>query len=263
VKLKSTLAPPSCLSTCNPAYPLQASDVKSGHCYIDRHCYAHGTSSPYSGFECTRCDAAVGPLQWSSPDTSKACFINGACVSSGAHAQVSSGRSYVDDPCLHCDPSVTSSDYSPVTGCKLPSTFRAGCYADSGSEVISLAAMMAENDTNHMTIASMQTGNAQLISEVALFSKQKTILETQLDSAISAGEAKSTATTSCEGMSNDLAIALIAVVSAMFVTTSAILGFLVFKERKGNPLFGPAPGVAVGMPVDGPTFGNPAEKGDV
>lgn len=260
VKLKSTLTPPSCLTTCNSAYPLQASDVKSGHCYIDRHCYADGTSSPYSGFECTHCNAAVDPLQWSSPDTSAACFINGACVASGAHAQVRSGRSYVDDPCLHCDPSITGNEYSPVAGCKLPSTFQAGCYTDSGSKVMSLAAMMAENDTNHVTIASMQTSSRQLISEVASLSKQKTVLETQLDSAILDAESKSTAKTSCEGMGNDLAIALIVVVSAMLVTTSAILGILVFKEKKGNPMFGPGTGMAVGMPVGGSTFGNPAEK---
>merc|ERR1712066_314530 len=119
VKLKSTLATPSCLTACNIAYPLQASDVKSGHCYIDRHCYADGTSSPYSGSECRKGNAAADPLQWSSPDTSAACFISGACVKSGAHAKVRSGRSYVDDPCLHCDPSSSSSAYSSVPGCEL------------------------------------------------------------------------------------------------------------------------------------------------
>jgi hypothetical protein len=100
VKLKSTLTLPSCLTTCNAAFPLQASDVKSGHCYIDRHCYTDGTSSPYSGFECTKCDSAVNPIGWSSPDTRDACVIKGACIKKGAHAKVPKGRSMVDDPCL-------------------------------------------------------------------------------------------------------------------------------------------------------------------
>jgi hypothetical protein len=243
VKLKSTLTPPACLETCNPAYPLQASDVKSGHCYIDRHCYADGTSAPYSGAECTRCDAATDPLQWSAPDTSAACFIGGACVASGAHAQVRSGRSYVDDPCLHCDPSVNGSAYSSVAGCELPSTFHAGCYTETGSEVMSLAAMTAENETNHMTIASMQTANAQLSSEVDSLNTQITVLQTKLDSAVAEAEEKDSAAASdaaCSGIGEDLAIAIIVVVSAMFLITSTTLAFIICKERRGHPVFGPA-----------------------
>eukprot|EP00931_Biecheleriopsis_adriatica_P018954 TRINITY_DN13071_c0_g1_i1.p1 TRINITY_DN13071_c0_g1~~TRINITY_DN13071_c0_g1_i1.p1 ORF type:complete len:779 (-),score=116.57 TRINITY_DN13071_c0_g1_i1:73-2409(-) len=265
VKLKSTLTVPSCLTTCNVAFPLQASDVKSGHCYIDRHCYADGTSSPYSGSECTRCDSAVDPLNWSPPDTSAACFINDACVASGAHAQVRAGRSYVDDPCLHCDPSIDSSAYSPVSGCELPSTFRAGCYTDSGSEVMSLAAMMAENETNHMLIASMQASNGQLGSEVESLKTQVTVLQTKLDDSVTfqQTESSSTAETSCGSVGDDVAIALLVIVSVMLVITIAILVFLILKERRGVPVFRPA-GWAMGTPVESiggaSTYGSSAAK---
>jgi len=249
VKLKSSLTQPSCLTTCNSAYPLQASDVKSGHCYIDRDCYADGTSSPYGGSECTRCDAAVSPLQWSSPDTSAACFINGACVASGTHAQVRSGRSYVDDKYLHCDPSISSSAYSPVAGCELPSIFRAGCYTDSGSEVTSLAAMMGENQTNYRTIASMQTRNSALRSEVDTLNRQKIILQAELNSS--------------SGIGDELAIPLIIVMSVMLVITSVTLTILVCKEKRGYPVFAPAALTATGTPfegnatTEGTAYGNP------
>jgi hypothetical protein len=178
VKLTSTLTTPSCLSTCDSAYPLQESDVKSGYCYIDRHCYADGTSSPHSGSECTKCDAAVNPLEWGPPDTSSACFINGACVASGAFAQIPSGRSYKGDPCNSCDPSIDTTAYSAVPGCELPSTFQAGVYKESGSLIMSLAAMMAVNETNHETIASMRTQSTDLSAELVTVKQRSTILQT-------------------------------------------------------------------------------------
>jgi len=312
-KLKSTFTPPSCLIDCNTAFPLQASDVKSGHCYIDRHCYADGTASPYSGSECTKCDAAVDPLQWSPPDTSAACFINGACVASGGHAPSPIWAFNGRDPCLRCDPSISTSDYSPVAGCELPSTFRAGCYTDSGSEVISLAAMRAENETNHMTIASMQTRNTALSSEVDSLNTQKTVLQTELNSATANVDSMQTrntqlksdvdslnrqtavlqtelnsatasvaslqtdlnsATASVEsftvseatlradlatckdedsdGISDALAIALIIIVSAMFLIVSLTLVVIICKERKGYPVFAPV----AGTPVGNATYGS-------
>jgi len=240
VKLKSTLEVPSCLTTCNSAFPLQASDVKSGHCYIDRHCYADGDSSPYGGLECTRCDASVDPLQWSSPDTSDACFIDGMCVASGAHAQVrsASGRSWVDDPCLHCDPSISETEYSPVAGCELPELFQSGCYEQSGSWVMSLEDMTTERKTNKDTIASLQSSNAQLSSQVDSLNEQKTILQTQL-ATVQDSAPQAIASTSCDGMSEELAIAIIAVVSVMFFITSCTLGILICKERAGKPIFVP------------------------
>jgi hypothetical protein len=240
VKLTSTLTTPSCLSTCNSAFPLQASDVKSGYCYIDRHCYSDGTSSPYSGEECTKCEADVNPLQWGSKDTSAHCDINGACVASGAHAQVSSGRRRRPDPCLHCDPSISTTAYSPVAGCELPSTFVAACYTDSGSEVMSLDAMMAENETNHMTIASL---NARISD-----------MQIELD----------TSTESTDSLDDGLVIAVIVIVSALLVVSSVTLFVLVSREKRGAPVFAPVTGtpvarnVAVGSPVGGATtYGSP------
>jgi hypothetical protein len=232
-----------------------ASDVASGYCYIDRHCYADGASSPYSGSECRKCDAAVDPLQWSSPDTSAACFIDGTCVASGAHAQVSVGYSTVDDPCLHCDPSTNSSDYSPVAGCELPSTFEAGCYTDSGSQVMTMAAMTAQTDTFQQTIASqqttvtsMQTLNTQLTSDVDSLNGQKTILQNELDSVTSDEE-------SC-GDVRKITIALIVVVGVMLLITSVSLVILVVREKKGYPMFAP-PGVAMGTPPASCAMGTP------
>jgi hypothetical protein len=248
VKLSSTATTPSCLTTCNSAFPLQASDVANGYCYINRHCYAHGASSPYSGDECTKCDAN-DPMQWSAPDTSAHCFIDGACVASGAHAQVSSGYSTVDDACLHCDPSISSTAYSSVAGCELPSTFVAACYTDSGSLVISLDDMMAENETNHMTIASMQTDNARLLADVDSRDTRITILQTELD--VSKDD---------EGDSAGV-MALIIIVCILLVITSLTLVFLVMQEKKGKAVFAPVAGtpvvtnVPVGSPVDNATYG--------
>merc|ERR1719235_1523749 len=74
-KLSSTLSFPSCLSTCSS--PLVAADVLSGYCYIDRHCYADGSFSPYDGHECHKCDASVNNLAWSPPDVTAHCYIGG------------------------------------------------------------------------------------------------------------------------------------------------------------------------------------------
>jgi len=142
VKLKSTLVMPSCLSSCKPAANPWAT-VKSGHCYIDRHCYAHNTPSPYAGFECTKCDAATNPLAWGPMDTTAACIIGGVCVAHGKHAQIRSGRSMVDDPCNMCNATHSTTGYSPVNGCKLPTPFAAGCYTDSGLSSTSIWEGMA------------------------------------------------------------------------------------------------------------------------
>jgi len=220
VKLKSTLTEPSCLTQCNSAYPLQASDVKSGHCYIDRHCYANGTASPYSGSECTKCDAAADPLSWSSPDTSSACFIHGKCVASGAHAQTRSGLLHVDDPCLKCDPSVDSSAYSLVAGCELPSPFSAGCYEENGTQLMSLAEMKAENKAKTDTIANlrMEISVAGLDSGVLLSLKtEKTVLQKTVDNL------------------QAQRIVLIIAVSVMFFITSLSLCTLLCRWKKGGP----------------------------
>merc|ERR1712176_873079 len=165
----------------------------------------------------------------------------------------------------------------------------------SGSLVMSLDVMMAENETKHMTIASMQTHNAQLSSAVDSLNtektilvadiasmqthnaqlsstvdslnKEKTILQTKLDLTESSMQdlqtEKNTVTTSepsCSGVSNDLAIILIVVVSAMFLITSVTLVFLICKEKRGRPMFAPAT-VVTGTPAGGmASYGNPTKK---
>merc|ERR1712087_267483 len=70
VQIKTTsVVAASCLNKCDDAYPLQASDVKPGHCYIDRYCYADGEYAPYAGDECRKCESATNAIEWSAPDT--------------------------------------------------------------------------------------------------------------------------------------------------------------------------------------------------
>jgi len=150
VKIKSTTALPSCLNTCNPAFPLVASDVKTGFCYIDRHCYADGNAAPYAGDECRKCDASATPLSWSDPVTTSFCFIGDKCVAEGAHAQVGyscMGRygpstCYRDDPCSKCIPSASGTAYSPVAenGCMV-STTHAVAQRPRRPDTMSFAAM--------------------------------------------------------------------------------------------------------------------------
>jgi len=243
VKLKSTLTLPSCLNSCDVAYPFKDSDVKSGYCYIDRHCYANGDSSPYSGSECRKCDAASDPLNWGTPDTSAACFIADSCVASGAHAkQGYSGT----DPCMKCDPSVSTSAYSAVAGCNLPSTFAAGCYELDGNmaETVDGSPMtLAATQTMQQTITSCQTSNAQKSTEVDTCKTDKTVLQTKLDN-VQCEE--------CGNIGDGLAIALIVVAGAMLLITSCTLCTLIYKEKKGGPVFAPAvgPQMVVGSPVE-------------
>jgi hypothetical protein len=248
VKLKTTTTVPSCLNTCNSAFPLQASDVKSGFCYIDRHCYADGDPAPYSGSECTKCVAASSggnPLSWSAPDTSGSCFISGSCVAAGAHAQVRQGYSYVDDPCKKCDPSVSTSAYSDVAGCNLPSTFAAGCYQLNGTMAMTAdnqQMTLAATQTMQQTITSLQTSKATCEAQVDTCKTDKTVMQTKLDNV---------QCEPCGNIGDELAIALIVVAGVMLLITSLTLCTLIYKEKKGRAVFVPAvgPQMVVGSPV--------------
>jgi len=134
-KIKTTTSLPTCVDSCSAG----TSVVKAGHCYIDRHCYAAGDFSPYPGADCMYCgattEASSGPdttsqTTWSGPDTTSHCFIDGKCVSEGAHEQVVTGQGrrgpiYSDDPCSKCMPSVEATDYSPIAAGCLVSTMHA------------------------------------------------------------------------------------------------------------------------------------------
>ena len=119
-KIKSTTVLPSCLNSCNDA--VQASDVKAGHCFIDRHCYAAGDFAPYPGAHCMKCDPDKAKLAWTGPDTTSHCFIDGQCVDEGTHKEVCTGsgrsRKCSPDPCSECRPSVNTTAYT---------TFAEGC----------------------------------------------------------------------------------------------------------------------------------------
>ena len=134
-KIKTTTSLPTCVDSCSAG----TSVVKAGHCYIDRHCYAAGDFSPYPGADCmyrgATTEASSGPdttsqTTWSGPDTTSHCFIDGKCVSEGAHEQVVTGQGrrgpiYSDDPCSKCMPSVEATDYSPIAAGCLVSTMHA------------------------------------------------------------------------------------------------------------------------------------------
>ena len=130
-QLKSTTTLPACLNTCNADFGRpQASDVKDGHCYIERHCYSAGDFAPYPGVHCMKCDPAVATLEWTGPDTTSHCFIGGECVTEGTHEEVMTGTgsrgqpTYGPDPCSKCIPSATPYAYSPVAekGCMVSTT---------------------------------------------------------------------------------------------------------------------------------------------
>jgi hypothetical protein len=114
VKLKSQTEMPDCLSSCSNNVPV----VKSGHCYIDRYCYADQESAPYAGAGCMMCKASSSQGAWSGPEGigTSHCYINSKCVESGEHKQVSSGRSTVDSQCEVCTPSTSGSEWSMVDG---------------------------------------------------------------------------------------------------------------------------------------------------
>merc|ERR1719424_1180246 len=148
-KIKSTTSLPSCLNSCTAGVGLgiQASDVKSGYCFIDRHCYAEGEASPYADQGCKKCDptTAAGRTAWSAPVTTSMCFIGDKCIAEGTGKPMPyscRGRwgpttcYKPPDPCNKCIPSVSGDAYSPVAekGCMLDmATFTAACYDDQGN----------------------------------------------------------------------------------------------------------------------------------
>ena len=179
VKIKSdSVSTQSCLDTCDTAFPLQASDVKSGYCYIDRYCYADGESAPYAGSECRKCDAAVNAVEWSDPDMSSHCFIDDSCVAHGTHEQVSSGYSTVDDPCSMCDATSDTAAFSAVAGCLLPSAFESGFYTTNGSMLMNMATYMDEKTTMETSIATKSAEIVTLTDEKSALATDNAGLET-------------------------------------------------------------------------------------
>merc|ERR1711865_1107946 len=137
-----------------------------------------------------KCDPAVAKLDWTGPDTTSHCFINGQCVTEGTIGRVVTGQgrrgpTYGPDPCSKCIPSVSGTDYSPVTekGCKLDmATFTAACYDDQGAMTMNDTAkvqLMADKASMTTTVATMTTTVATMTTAAAV--KDATISTLQAD----------------------------------------------------------------------------------
>merc|ERR1740117_2869177 len=193
-KIKSTTSLPSCLNSCTAGVGLgiQASDVKSGYCFIDRHCYAEGEASPYADQGCKKCDptTAAGRTAWSAPVTTSSCFIGNKCIAEGVHGKVPDGTTdrygrpnMADDPCSKCIPSVSGTAYSPVAekGCKLDmATFTAACYDDQGNMTMTetdKVQLMADKASMTTTVATMTTAAAVKDATISTLQADKTTLQ--------------------------------------------------------------------------------------
>merc|ERR1740133_609773 len=214
-KLKSTTTLPTCLTTCSVAFGKpQASDVKAGHCYINRFCYKEGEFSPYADHGCMKCDPTMDAMEWSGPVTTSSCFIGNKCIAS-----------------------VSGTAYSPVAekGCKLDmATFTAACYDDQGNMT------MTETDKVQLMAdkASMMTDAVANKEKIATHADTIKGLET---SNIELAADLKTAKADNDGEKMPTwAIAIIVVIGAMFLLVVVILGVIVSREQQGKPVFVPS-----------------------
>jgi hypothetical protein len=246
-QIKSTATLPACLNTCDVAFGQpQASDVKDGHCYIERHCYSAGDFAPYPGAHCMKCDPAVKKLEWTGPDTTSHCFIGGECVDEGAHGQVQTGVSsrgsptYGPDPCSKCIPSVSTTAYSPVTengekGCMLNmATFTAACYDDQGNMT------MTETDKVQLMADKVSMTNTMATRDATIATHANTIKGLETSNIELAADLKTAKADNDGDKMPTWAIAIIVVIGAMFLLVLAILGVIVSREQQGKPVFVPS-----------------------
>merc|ERR1719271_219405 len=147
------------------------------------------------------------------------CYIGGKCLDQGTHARIvvgmSRGRpSYGPDPCNHCDVSSSTSAYTAINGCLLPShaTFTEGAYALNGS---ALPASLQPS-----AVAALHT---QAAADQAQISSLQTLLAAD--------------TCSDDGIKKSLAISMMVVLGTLFLLVSVILCILVRKEKQGQPIF--------------------------
>ena len=224
-KIKSTTSLPSCLNSCTAGVGLgiQASDVKSGYCFIDRHCYAEGEASPYADQGCKKCDptTAAGRTAWSAPVTTSMCFIGDKCIAEGAHGKVADGTTdrygrpnMADDPCSKCIPSVSGTAYSPVAekGCMVSTahaiaqpappvspydelccaccaqlnmaTFAAACYDDKGAVTMNeTAKLQLMADKTSMTTTVASMTTTVATMTTTMATRDATISTLQVDKA--------------------------------------------------------------------------------
>merc|ERR1712166_379431 len=248
-QIKSTTTLPACLNTCDANYGKpQASDIKDGFCYIERHCYSAGDFAPYPGAHCMKCDPAVAKLEWTGPDKTSHCFINGKCVTEGTIGRVMTGSgrygpTYAPDPCSKCIPSVSGTDYSPVVekGCKLDmATFTAACYDDQGN--------MTMTDTDKVQLmadkASMMT--TMVTRDATIATHADTIKGLETSNIELAADLKTAKADNDGEKMPTWAIAIIVVIGAMFLLVVVILGVIVSREQQGKPVFVPTSKKSVG-----------------
>jgi hypothetical protein len=245
-KLKSTTSLPTCVTTCSASFGKpQASDVKAGHCYIDRQCYTEGEFSPYADHGCMKCNPTMDAMEWSGPDTTSHCFIGGKCVTEGTHGKVSyscMGRwgpstCTKPDPCTKCIPSVSGDAYSPVAenGCMLDmATFTAACYDDQGN--------MTMTDTDKVQLmadkASMTTTVAT--RDATITTHANTIKDLETSNIQMAADLKTAKADNDGEKMPTWAVAIIVVIGAMFLLVVVILGVVVSREQQGKPVFVPS-----------------------
>lgn len=241
VQLTSTMTGPSCLSSC-AFNSVRTADVKSGFCYIDRHCYADGQPSPFAGHECHSCNAQ-NPLTWSSPDTSQHCFINDKCVASGVH----------NGACEVCNPSTSTTAYSKVAGCMLPSTFQAGCYTQEGNHLLDMDRFVSINSTAQQLARDLESQAIRSASELSTCTTEKSTAATQLTACTSSAAAEktqltaaldrceeqktTTTVTSDDGINKTLAIAIIVVIGVLFMVVLLMMSLIISREKQGKPIF--------------------------
>jgi len=254
-KITSTTEPAYCLNkdTCSPVMGVQESDVLPEYCYIDRHCYKAGEYAPYPGRHCMTCDPTVpnGKRAWTPPstmpDTSKWCFINDKCIDEGDREPVKIGERvwrgqvypiFTDDPCSVCKPSSSKTSYTEIAnGCMLSddlTDFNAGCYDDKGNETMSedaLNTLMAEEVALSLTVEAQQAEMTEQDTVISSLRTENIELQADLDAAGSCKDASEKTPT--------WAIAMIAVVGAMFLLVFLTLVVLVKREQEGKPIFMP------------------------
>merc|ERR1740133_710437 len=237
-KLKSTTSLPTCLTTCSVAFGKpQASDVKAGHCYINRLCYKEGEFSPYADHGCMKCDPAMDAMAWSGPITTSSCFIGNKCIAEGTPEPVGyscNGRygpttCYKPDPCSKCIPSVAEK------GCKLDmATFTAACYDDQGNMT------MTETDKVQLMADKASMMTTMVTRDATIATHADTIKGLETSNIELAADLKTAKADNDGEKMPTWAIAIIVVIGAMFLLVVVILGVIVSREQQGKPVFVPS-----------------------
>merc|ERR1740129_2405848 len=102
------------------------------------------------------------------------------------------------------------------------------------------AALQTALNSATASVASLQTDLDSATASVESFTVSEATLRADLATCKDEDS---------DGISDGLAIALIIIMSAMFLIVSLTLVVIICKERKGYPVFAPVAGIATGRPV--------------